>query len=65
MIKKVIAADKEGCDVFFAPNENGAKNSNYHIAKKTAEEIGTDMKVVPVDTFQDALDYLEKMDADK
>ncbi|TQS75871.1 PDZ domain-containing protein [Ornithinibacillus gellani] len=57
--KKVIAADKAGCTVFFAPNENGAKDSNYEIAKKTAEEIGTSMKVVPVDTFDDALKFLE------
>ncbi|QDP40076.1 SepM family pheromone-processing serine protease [Radiobacillus deserti] len=59
--KKVIAADDEGCSIFFAPNENGAENSNYSVAVKTAEEIGTDMKIVPVDTFQDALDYLEKI----
>lgn len=57
--KKVIAADKEGCDIFFAPNEEGAKDSNYSVAKQTAEEIGTDMKIVPVDTFEDALDYLQ------
>src|SRR5690625_4220120 len=57
--KKVIAADKEGCDIFFAPNEEGVKDSNYSVAKQTAEEIGTDMKIVPVDTFEDALDYLQ------
>ncbi len=57
--KKIIAADKEGCDIFFAPNENGAADSNYQLAKKTAEDIGTDMKVIPVDTFDDALDYLQ------
>lgn len=56
--KKVIAADKEGCEVFFAPNENGGKDSNYQVAKATADEIGTDMKIVPVDSFSDALQYL-------
>ncbi|WP_173916576.1 SepM family pheromone-processing serine protease [Halobacillus sp. Marseille-Q1614] len=59
--KKVVAADKDGCDIFFAPNENGTENSNYEVAKKAAEDIGTEMKVVPVDTFQDAVDYLEKL----
>ena len=59
--KKIVAADKEGIDIFFAPNENGATNSNYEIAKKTAEEIGTDMQVIPVDTFEDALRFLEEM----
>lgn len=59
--KKVVAASKEGADVFFAPNEEGRKGSNYEVAKKTAEEIDTDMKVVPVDTFTDALNYLKDM----
>ncbi|WP_430786142.1 SepM family pheromone-processing serine protease [Virgibacillus flavescens] len=59
--KKVIAADDEGCKIFFAPNENGAAESNYEIAKETAEEIGTDMKIVPVDTFEDALTYLQEL----
>ncbi|KKE78077.1 PDZ domain-containing protein [Oceanobacillus caeni] len=59
--KKIVAADREGIDIFFAPNEHGAKYSNYEIAKKKAEEIGTDMKIIPVDTFDDALSYLEKL----
>lgn len=63
--KKVIAADKEGCAIFFAPNEGGRKDSNYEVARKTAEEIGTKMKVVPVDTFYDALHYLEKLANEK
>ncbi|MFQ3545858.1 SepM family pheromone-processing serine protease [Halobacillus rhizosphaerae] len=61
--KKVVAADKAGCKIFFAPNEEGAKDSNYQVAKKTAKDIGTDMKVVPVDTFEDALNYLKKLKA--
>ncbi|ASN05867.1 SepM family pheromone-processing serine protease [Virgibacillus necropolis] len=60
--KKVIAADDEGCKIFFAPNENGAEGSNYEVAKKTAEEIGTDMKIVPVDTFKDAVTYLQELE---
>ncbi|KGX83345.1 SepM family pheromone-processing serine protease [Pontibacillus marinus] len=60
--KKVVAADDSGVDIFFAPNEGGKEGSNYEVAKKAAEEIGTDMKIVPVDTFQDALDYLEKLE---
>ncbi len=60
--KKVVAADKEGVDIFFAPNEEGSEDSNYQVASETAEEIGTDMKVVPIDTFKDALDYLEKLE---
>ncbi|MEC5422802.1 SepM family pheromone-processing serine protease [Virgibacillus sp. C22-A2] len=60
--KKVIASDKEGVDIFFAPSENGSETSNYILAKETAEEIGTEMKIVPVDTFNDALKYLKEID---
>ena len=30
--QKVVAADKAGAEIFFAPNENGEKNSNYQNA---------------------------------
>lgn len=60
--KKVVAADEEGCDVFFAPNQGGAANSNYQVALNTAKEIDSSMKIVPVDTFDDALAYLENME---
>ena len=63
--KKIVAADKEGCDIFFAPNENGVKDSNYQLAKQTAEEIGTEMKVIPVDTLEDALNYLQNLESKK
>ena len=63
--KKVIAADREGCDIFFAPNENGAPDSNYEVAKKTAEEISTSMQIVPVDTFDEALTYLQNLEEKK
>lgn len=63
--KKVIAADKEGCEIFFAPNENGAPESNYEIAKQTAKEIDSNMKIIPVDTFNDAVAYLETLEPKK
>ncbi|PQD95080.1 hypothetical protein CYL18_11350 [Pradoshia eiseniae] len=59
--QKIVAADEEGAEIFFAPNEEGAKDSDYQIAVKTAKEIGSDMTIVPVDTFDDAVGYLEKM----
>ncbi|GGM20497.1 hypothetical protein GCM10011351_02920 [Paraliobacillus quinghaiensis] len=59
--KKVVAAHEEGCNVFFAPYQNGIEDSNYQIAVETAEEIGTSMEIVPVDTFQDALTYLQTL----
>ncbi|WP_394219828.1 SepM family pheromone-processing serine protease [Halobacillus trueperi] len=63
--KKVVAASDHGAEVFFAPNEEGRDGSNYQIAKETAEKIDTDMKVVPVDTFQDAVDYLQDLEPKK
>ncbi|MFG6115238.1 SepM family pheromone-processing serine protease [Halobacillus sp. MO56] len=60
--KKVVAADNAGADIFFAPNDEGKEGSNYEVAQKTAQKIETDMDIVPVDTFQDALDYLNQIE---
>lgn len=59
--KKVVAAHRKGIDIFFVPNEKGAANSNYIVAKETAELIKTDMEIVPVDSFEEALTYLSKL----
>ncbi|MDN7244287.1 SepM family pheromone-processing serine protease [Planococcus shenhongbingii] len=61
--QKVIAADNEKIDIFFAPADEteGASASNYDVAKETAENIGTDMEIVPVKTIDDAIDYLEEL----
>lgn len=59
--KKVVAADREGIDFFFAPNEQGKADSNYKVAQHTAELIGTDMDIIPIDTFDDAITYLEEL----
>lgn len=61
--KKVVAADKAGCEVFFAPTDStGVKKSqtNYVVAKRTAKKIRTKMKIVPVSNFEDAVNYLQK-----
>lgn len=60
--QKVIASHHAGADFFFAPNEGGEAESNYQVAKETAESIGTNMIVVPIDTFEDAIDYLEGLE---
>ncbi|RHW36519.1 PDZ domain-containing protein [Neobacillus notoginsengisoli] len=59
--QKIVAADKAGAEIFFAPNEEGAKDSNYRAALKTGKDIKTKMKIVPVDSFDEAVDYLEKL----
>ncbi|WP_426447175.1 YlbL family protein [Paenibacillus sp. S-38] len=61
---KVVAADRAGAEIFFAPkdvSEGGKTIANYSVAQKRAEEIGTKMKVVPVGTMQDALDYMASL----
>lgn len=62
--KKVVAADKAGMKVFFAPTDQptGVKKSetNYVEAKKTASKLHTKMKIVPVKNFDDALNYLKQ-----
>jgi Lon-like protease len=63
--QKIVAADKAGAEIFFAPNEKGAKDSNYLAAVKTAEDINTKMKIIPVDSFDEAVAYLEKLSLKK
>lgn len=53
--EKVIGADRSGADIFFAPTAK----KEAETARKVAKEIGTDMKIVPVTTFQDAVRYLQ------
>ncbi len=57
--KKVIAADKKSIDILFAPAIQTNGISNYDEAKETANEIKSDIEIVPVETFQDVLDYLK------
>lgn len=60
--KKVVAADEAGAEVFFAPTDStGVKKSqtNYEVAKRTAKQIHTKMKIVPINNFDDALKYLK------
>ncbi|HYK74664.1 MAG TPA: SepM family pheromone-processing serine protease [Pseudoneobacillus sp.] len=59
--QKIVAADKVGAEIFFAPNEKGIKDSNYNAAVKTAEDIHTKMKIIPIDTFDEAVAYLESL----
>ena len=58
--QKIVAAHKSGVDFFFAPNENGSENSNYLEAVKVAKDIGTKMQVIPVDTFDEAIAFLQQ-----
>ncbi len=61
--KKVVAASRQGMQIFFAPTERlpGVKKdeTNYAVAKRTAERLQTKIKIVPVASFNDALHYLQ------
>lgn len=68
---KVIAASRKGVEVFFVPDDelpdevraaNPGIMTNYEEAVKTAERIGTKMKIVPVQTIDDALAYLATLE---
>lgn len=67
--KKVVAADAAGASVFFVPNnpvdkevlkEDPNAKTNYEEALAAAKQIKTKMKIVPVKTAQEAIDYLKK-----
>jgi PDZ domain-containing protein len=63
---KVIAADKAGAEIFFAPKDSIVTNgntsiNNYSEAVARAKEIKTNMKVVEVETMEDALTYLASL----
>jgi Lon-like protease len=60
--QKVIAAERAGADFFFAPNEFDSPTSNYVDAVAAAKLINAKMKIVPIDTFEQALEFLEKLD---
>ena len=63
--QKVVAADKAGAEIFFAPNGNDEKDSNYQNALLTAKDIHSNMEIVPINTFDEAIDYLEKLEMKK
>lgn len=72
--KKIVAADEAGSDYFFAPDDeipdevyelDPTVQTNYEEAVAAAEKIETDMKVIPVKTFQNALDFLEQLTAEE
>ncbi|MFB9769387.1 SepM family pheromone-processing serine protease [Lactiplantibacillus modestisalitolerans] len=65
--KKIIAAKNAGATIFFAPYVKPTKavlaleeqhQTNYQLAKRTAQKYAPNMKVVPVKTFAEARQYL-------
>jgi PDZ domain-containing protein len=52
---KIVAADREKAQLFFVPKDN------YQEAKAKADEIETNMKLIPVSTLDEALQYMEQL----
>lgn len=68
---KVMAAARDGVEIFFAPDDdlpdevkemNPGILTNYEEAAQTTKNIGTKMKIIPVKTIDDALEYLESLE---
>ena len=48
--KKVASASESGAKIFFAPKGSSKEDTNYQEAKAAAKKLGTEMKIVPVET---------------
>ncbi|TCP52476.1 PDZ domain-containing protein [Tumebacillus sp. BK434] len=60
---KIVAAHDEGADIFFAPADlDPTYDSNAYDAADEVKKLGYKMKVVPVATLQEAIDYLSKLE---
>ncbi|MDQ0215223.1 PDZ domain-containing protein [Oikeobacillus pervagus] len=68
--QKVVAADQAGAEIFLAPHDEIPPDlqkkypdmkSNYEEALIAAKDIHTKMKIIPIKTFQEALDYLQTL----
>ncbi len=65
---KVVGAHRQKADIFFTPHDLYPKDGqsfqpilNYTIAKEKAKQLNTDMKIIPVDTLQEAIQYLKSL----
>ena len=66
--KKIMAAKAAGSTVFFAPYVKPSKEllkyeeqhkTNYMLARDTAKKYAPKLKVIPVQTFDDVINYLQ------
>jgi PDZ domain-containing protein len=58
---KIVAAINQHATIFFVPKDVYKGDDNELIAKQTAKKLSADIKVVPVATIQDAINYLNKI----
>lgn len=58
---KVVAADRAGAELFFCPKDINPQDENEKIAKETVKRLGIKMKVVPVASLSEAVQFLAKL----
>lgn len=63
--QKVMAAEREGADLFFVPADVHPGDSNQFKAEAVARELGSRMKIVPVHSLEEAVGYLKRLKEDR
>lgn len=58
---KIITADRNRIDIFFVPKSSSSSETNESEANQAAAELGTSMKIVPVESVDEALKFLESL----
>ena len=58
---KIVAAHKAGVDIFFYPKDITDQDTNEKEIKDEVKKEGYDIKIVPVQTLHEAIEYLEKL----
>lgn len=58
--QKIITSALNGIDIFFVPHLSDSETDNYIVAKAVLESLDSDMTLIPVKTFDDAKNYLER-----
>ncbi|MFT8323386.1 MAG: SepM family pheromone-processing serine protease [Bacillus sp. (in: firmicutes)] len=58
---KIVAAHKAGVDIFFYPKDINKEDTNEKEIKDEVKKEGYDIKIVPVSTLKDAIDFLKAL----
>lgn len=58
---KVVTAAANDTDLFFVPKDVAPTDDNEAAALRKAQELKTEMKIVPVATLEEAVHYLERL----
>lgn len=62
--QKILTSHYNGMDIFFVPHLSDSENDNYIKALTVYNKLDTKMILVPVSTFEEALNYLLALEED-